>query len=71
MSILSAIKQQNSSIDDLAKLPQAMIMQMAQQPEPQAEAMPAEQAAPQFKKGGKMKYKEGSKMDNKFKPKYK
>jgi len=30
MSILSAIKQQNSSIDDLAKLPQAMIMQMAQ-----------------------------------------
>jgi hypothetical protein len=30
MSILNAIKQQNSSIDDLAKLPQAMIMQMAQ-----------------------------------------
>jgi len=30
MSILSAIKQQNSSIDDLAALPQAMIMQMAQ-----------------------------------------
>jgi hypothetical protein len=30
MSILSALKQQNSSIDDLAKLPQAMIMQMAQ-----------------------------------------
>jgi hypothetical protein len=30
MSILDAIKQQNSSIDDLAKLPQAMIMQMAQ-----------------------------------------
>ena len=33
MSILSAIKQQNSSIDDLAKLPQAMIMQMAQKGE--------------------------------------
>jgi hypothetical protein len=30
MSILSALRQQNSSIDDLAKLPQAMIMQMAQ-----------------------------------------
>jgi len=30
MSILSAIKQQNSSIDDLAALPQALIMQMAQ-----------------------------------------
>lgn len=30
MSILSAIKQQNSSIDDLAALPQAMIMKMAQ-----------------------------------------
>lgn len=30
MSILSALKQQHSSIDDLAKLPQAMIMQMAQ-----------------------------------------
>jgi hypothetical protein len=30
MSILSALKQQNSSIDDLAALPQAMIMQMAQ-----------------------------------------
>lgn len=30
MSILSAIRQQSSSIDDLAKLPQAMIMQMAQ-----------------------------------------
>jgi hypothetical protein len=30
MSILSAIKQQNSSIDDLAALPQSMIMQMAQ-----------------------------------------
>jgi len=30
MSILDAIKQQKSSIDDLAKLPQAMIMQMAQ-----------------------------------------
>lgn len=30
MSILSALKQQTSSIDDLAKLPQAMIMQMAQ-----------------------------------------
>jgi soluble lytic murein transglycosylase-like protein len=30
MSILSALKTQSSSIDDLAKLPQAMIMQMAQ-----------------------------------------
>jgi soluble lytic murein transglycosylase-like protein len=30
MSILSAIRQQSGSIDDLAKLPQAMIMQMAQ-----------------------------------------
>lgn len=30
MSILSALKQQTNSIDDLAKLPQAMIMQMAQ-----------------------------------------
>jgi hypothetical protein len=30
MSILSALKIQSSSIDDLAKLPQAMIMQMAQ-----------------------------------------
>jgi hypothetical protein len=30
MSILSAIKQQNNSIDDLAALPQALIMQMAQ-----------------------------------------
>ena len=30
MSILDALKQQTSSIDDLAKLPQAMIMQMAQ-----------------------------------------
>jgi hypothetical protein len=30
MSILSALKQQNGSIDDLAKLPQALIMQMAQ-----------------------------------------
>jgi len=30
MSILSALKQHNSSIDDLAALPQAMIMQMAQ-----------------------------------------
>jgi len=30
MSILGAIKQQTDSIDDLAKLPQAMIMQMAQ-----------------------------------------
>jgi len=30
MSILSALKQQHNSIDDLAALPQAMIMQMAQ-----------------------------------------
>lgn len=33
MSILNALKQQHSSIDDLAKLPQAMIMQMAQKKE--------------------------------------
>lgn len=33
MSILSALKQHNGSIDDLAKLPQAMIMQMAQRKE--------------------------------------
>jgi soluble lytic murein transglycosylase-like protein len=33
MSILSALKQQNSSIDSLAALPQAMIMQMAQRKE--------------------------------------
>jgi len=30
MSILGALKRQTESIDDLAKLPQAMIMQMAQ-----------------------------------------
>jgi hypothetical protein len=30
MSILSAIKQESSSLDDLAKLPQTLIMQMAQ-----------------------------------------
>lgn len=33
MSILSALKQQTSSMDDLAKLPQSMIMQMAQRKE--------------------------------------
>lgn len=33
MSILSALHQQHGSIDDLAKLPQAMIMQMAQRKE--------------------------------------
>jgi len=33
MSILDALRQHNSSIDDLAKLPQAMIMQMAQRKE--------------------------------------
>jgi hypothetical protein len=33
MSILGALKQHNSSIDDLAKLPQTMIMQMAQKKE--------------------------------------
>lgn len=37
MSILSAIRQQSSSIDDLAKLPQAMIMQMAQRKQIAAE----------------------------------
>jgi hypothetical protein len=33
MSILGALKQHNGSIDDLAKLPQTMIMQMAQKKE--------------------------------------
>ncbi len=33
MSILGALKQHSNSIDDLAKLPQAMIMQMAQKKE--------------------------------------
>ena len=33
MSILSALHQQNSSLDELAKLPQTAIMQMAQRGE--------------------------------------
>jgi hypothetical protein len=37
MSILSALKQEGSSIDELAKLPQAMIMQMAQKKQINAE----------------------------------
>ena len=37
MSILSAIRQQSGSIDDLAKLPQALIMQMAQRKQISAE----------------------------------
>jgi hypothetical protein len=37
MSILNALKQQDGSIDELAKLPQAMIMQMAQRREIGAE----------------------------------
>jgi len=41
MSILSAIKQQSSSIEDLAKLPQTMIMQMAQRKEIVPEMVPA------------------------------
>lgn len=41
MSILNAIKQQGSSIDDLSKLPQAMIMTMAQKNQ-----IPAEMVAP-------------------------
>jgi hypothetical protein len=41
MSILSAIKQQSGSIDDLAKLPQTMIMQMAQRKEIVPEMVPA------------------------------
>ena len=39
MSILNALKQQRSSIDDLAKLPQAMIMQMAQKKEISADML--------------------------------
>jgi hypothetical protein len=41
MSILNAIRQQGSSIDDLSKLPQAMIMGMAQKNQ-----IPAEMVAP-------------------------
>lgn len=41
MSILSAIKQQSGSIEDLAKLPQAMIMQMAQRKQILPEIVPA------------------------------
>jgi hypothetical protein len=37
MSILNALKQQDGSIDELARLPQAMIMQMAQRKEISAE----------------------------------
>lgn len=40
MSILSAIKQQSNSINDLAKLPQTMIMQMAQRKEIVPEMVP-------------------------------
>ena len=40
MSILSAIKQQSGSINDLAKLPQTMIMQMAQRKEIVPEMVP-------------------------------
>jgi hypothetical protein len=40
MSILSAIKQQSGSIEDLAKLPQTMIMQMAQRKEIVPEMVP-------------------------------
>lgn len=41
MSILSAIKQQSSSIEDLAKLPQTMIIQMAQKKQILPEMVPA------------------------------
>jgi len=41
MSILSAIKQQSGSIEDLAKLPQTMIMQMAQRKQILPEIVPA------------------------------
>jgi hypothetical protein len=41
MSILSALKQQHSSIDDLAKLPQTMIMQMAQKKQIDQDMVPA------------------------------
>lgn len=41
MSILSAIKQQSGSIEDLAKLPQTMIMQMAQKKQILPEMVPA------------------------------
>jgi len=41
MSILSAIKQQSGSIEDLARLPQAMIMQMAQRKQILPEIVPA------------------------------
>ena len=41
MSILSALKQQTESLDDLAKLPQSMIMQMAQRKEISQEMVPA------------------------------
>ena len=41
MSILSALKQQTESLDDLAKLPQSMIMQMAQRKEIAQEMVPA------------------------------
>jgi hypothetical protein len=41
MSILSALKQQTESLDDLAKLPQTMIMQMAQRKEISQEMVPA------------------------------
>ena len=40
MSILSAIKQQSGSIEDLAKLPQTMIMQMAQKKQILPEMVP-------------------------------
>jgi hypothetical protein len=41
MSILSALKQQTESLDDLAKLPQPLIMQMAQRREIAPEMVPA------------------------------
>jgi hypothetical protein len=41
MSILTALHQQHGQLDDLAKLPQAMIMQMAQRKEISPEMVPA------------------------------
>ena len=61
MSILSAIKQQSGSIDDLAKLPQTMIMQMAQRKEIVPEMVPAILAkkAEMIDRAAKMKASQG------------
>jgi hypothetical protein len=61
MSILSALKQQSGSIDDLAKLPQTMIMQMAQRKEIVPEMVPAILAkkAEMIDRAAKMKASQG------------